>query len=942
MLLVLRETMQVDRQGLLNAAIVNVEDAWLGNALSTEDLDTYDSDCDDISNAKAVFRANISNYGSRVLDGQVVQTIIPNNAAFQTEDLDTYDSDCDDISNAKAVFRANISNYGSDVILELPYFETYLNDMENQSVHAMQDFEQTPVVDVTDNEITKVPSELPKRTTPDARTKGKWGFEHTKAGFNNEIIPFIKSLNDIFNVFDKDLLNEIMEVQIVFDQMDAVVQQSSVNKQCLEIAKKELLLKNDRLLQQIMSQDVLLTMLNSMSLIGESVNMERKRNESCDKCFNLDDELLKTQNAHNDLLKSMFKLDLEPLAPRLLQNKEAHIDHLKYTQEQADILRAIIKQAKVVQIVLWYLDSGCSKHMTGTRSQLMNVVSKVLDKVRFRNNHIVRIMGKKQEILSSTKADDTNQEKLYLLHMDLCGPMHMMSINGKRYILVIVDYYSRFTWVRFLRTKDEAPEAIIKCIKNIQVRLNATVCNVRTDNESEFINQTLREFYKNVGISHQTSVARTPQQNNIVERRNQTIVESARTILIFSKAPLFLWAEAINTACYTQNCSLIFLLYNNTPYELMQDKKLDLSFFHVFGTLCYPTNDNDDMCKLDTKSDIGIFVGYAPAKKAFRIYNRRTRKTMETIHVTFDEMIVMASEQFSSGPGLHSMTPATSIQKAPALRAVVLADSPMSTSINQDAPLTKPKYFKQAMTEPSWIDAMQKEIHKFERLQVWELVPCLYKVMLIKIKWIYKVKTDEFGGVLKNKARLVAQGFRQEEGIDFGESFEPVARIEAIKGFVDQDNPSHVYKLKKALYGVKQAPRTWYNMLSSFLISQHFSKGAVDPTLFTRKAMKRLITDYGFQFNKIPLYCDNKNAIALCCNNVQHSRAKHIDVHCHFIKEQVKNGVVELYFVRTEYQLADIFTKPLPRERFNFLINKIGMRSMSPEALQCLTDDKDE
>nr|GEV65834.1 hypothetical protein [Tanacetum cinerariifolium] len=146
-----------------------------------------------------------------VPDGQAVQIIIPKNAAFQTEDHDTYDSNCDDISNAKAILMANISNYGSDVISEFD-------------------------------------SVVKKKTTPNARTKGEWGFKHTKAIFNNEIIPFLKSLKDIFNVFDKDLLNEIMEVQTLFDQMDATVQQSSVDKQCLEIAKKELLLENDRLL----------------------------------------------------------------------------------------------------------------------------------------------------------------------------------------------------------------------------------------------------------------------------------------------------------------------------------------------------------------------------------------------------------------------------------------------------------------------------------------------------------------------------------------------------------------------------------------------------------------------------------------------------------------------------------------------------------------------
>ncbi|GKF16719.1 retrovirus-related pol polyprotein from transposon TNT 1-94, partial [Tanacetum coccineum] len=226
--------------------------------------------------------------------------------------------------------------------------------------------------------------------------------------------------------------------------------------------------------------------------------------------------------------------------------------------------------------------------MIRNRSQLMNFVSKFLGIVRFGNDHIARIMGsrdinlytisldgmlktspicllskasktkswlwhrrlshlnfacalgKSKKSSHQPKVDDTNQEKLYLLHMDLCGPMRVTSINGKRYILVSVDDYSRFTWVRFLRTKDEAPEAIIKCIKNIQVRLNTFVRNVRTDNGTEFVNQTLREFYENVGISHQTSVARTPQQNDVVERRNRNLVEVAHTMLIFSKALLFL------------------------------------------------------------------------------------------------------------------------------------------------------------------------------------------------------------------------------------------------------------------------------------------------------------------------------------------------------------------------------------------------------------------
>ncbi|GJZ25208.1 retrovirus-related pol polyprotein from transposon TNT 1-94 [Tanacetum coccineum] len=366
-------------------------------------------------------------------------------------------------------------------------------------------------------------------------------------------------------------------------------------------------------------------------------------------------------------------------------------------------------------------------------------------------------------------------------------------------------------------------------------------------------------------------------------------------------------------------------------------------------------------------------------------------------------------------------------------------------------------------------------------------------------------------GNLKNKDRLVARGYRQEEGIDFEESFALVARLEAVRiflafaahmnmivyqmdaktaflngilrkevyvsqpnGFVDPENPNHVYRLKKALYGLKQAQRVWYDLLSSFLLSQGFLKGTVDPTLFisrkgkdillvqiyvddiifastttelldtpmvekskldedtqgkavdpthyrgmvgtlmyltssrpdldsaialtafadadhtgcqdTRRSisgsmqllgdrlvswsskrqksaaissmeaeyialsgccaqvlwMRLQLTDYGLGFNKIPMYCDNKSAIALCCNNVQHSRSKHIDIRYHFIKEQVKNGVVELYFVRTEYQLADIFTKTLCRERIEFLIDKLGMTSFTPETLKELADEAEE
>ncbi|GJX24593.1 retrovirus-related pol polyprotein from transposon TNT 1-94 [Tanacetum coccineum] len=213
-----------------------------------------------------------------------------------------------------------------------------------------------------------------------------------------------------------------------------------------------------------------------------------------------------------------------------------------------------------------------------------------LSKLKFEKDHLcfACAMGKSKKKPHKPKSEDTNQEKLYLLHMDLCGLMRVAIVNGKKYILVIVDDYSRLTWV--------------KCL--------------RTDNGTEFLNQTLREYYEKVDISHETFVACSPEQNGVVKRRNRMLIRAARTMLIYAKASLFLWAKAVATACYTQNRSIIRLRHGKTPYEILHDKLPDLSFFHVFGALCYLTNDSENLGK----------------------------RIIETIHVDFDELTVMASE----------------------------------------------------------------------------------------------------------------------------------------------------------------------------------------------------------------------------------------------------------------------------------------------------------
>ncbi|GJW39168.1 retrovirus-related pol polyprotein from transposon TNT 1-94 [Tanacetum coccineum] len=294
----------------------------------------------------------------------------------------------------------------------------------------------------------------------------------------------------------------------------------------------------------------------------------------------------------------------------------------------------------------------------GTINQLTsNDLVDGLPKLKYTKDHLCSAceQGKSKKASLPPKLVPSTESKLELLHMDLCGPMRVASINGKKYILVIVDDYSRYTWVYFLRTKDEAPDMIIDFVNQVQRNLKAQILTIRTDNGTEFKNEKLRSFYAKLGIVHKTSIARTPQQNGVVERRNRTLVEAARTMLIFSKAPEFLWAEAIATACFTQNRSIVHTRHNKTPYELIRGRKPNIQYFHVFGSLCYPTNDRDDLGKMKPKADIGIFIGYSESSRGFRIYNRRTKKIMETIHVKFDELTAMASECNNLEPGMNCM-----------------------------------------------------------------------------------------------------------------------------------------------------------------------------------------------------------------------------------------------------------------------------------------------
>nr|GEU73350.1 copia protein [Tanacetum cinerariifolium] len=921
-----------------------------------------------------------------VPDGQAVQTIIPNNVAFQTEDLDTYDSDCDDISNAKEVLIDNISNYGSDVISEEKIaLKEQVDSLEKNLLKQIKEKEcllQT---------LTAFKSESKEKEDKYMENK----------------IDFKKKIKELDNVLFKvgqsaQMVHVLTKPQAFYD---------NIHKQALGYQNPFHLKKAQRIKPTLYDGIVMSDKHIAMPVIDdeETLILEEEKNEDLkvqiqDKVFvitSLKNDLRRIKGKEiadigaqkpsaNTIVPKMFKLDLEPLAPCLLQNKEAHIDYLKlcdyqlgnvtisrvyyveglghnlfsigqfcnadlvvafqkntcfirnlegvdlifgsydinlYTISLDDMLKTssicILSKASKTKSWLWH--HRLSHLNFGTLNKLAkDGLARGIPRLKFLKDHLCSacVLGKSKKSSHQPKAEHINQEKLYLLYMDLCGPMRVASINGKR-------------------------------------------------------------------ISHQTSVARTPQQNGVVERQNRTLVEAAHTIDDWDHLFQPMFDEYFTPPSIVVSPVLV----------VAAPRAVDLADSLV-STL------------IDQDAPSASIPSIQKQEHSLRISQcfKETPKTPTFHNDPLNESL--HEDSTSQGSSLNVLQ--------------------IQTLFKHLGRWIKDHLIANMIGDPSRSVSTRKQLKTDAILEVWELVQCQDKVMLIKLKWIYKLKTDEFGEVLKNKARLVAQGFRQEEGIDFEESFAPVARIEAIcifvanaahknmtsfqidvkttflngelkeevyvsqpEGYVDQDNPSHVdsvdtpmvekSKLDEDLQGKPVDTKLYCGMIGSLMyltssrpdliyavclcaryqakpIEKHLNavkriflylKGTIKMGLWyskdtsmsltayadvdhagcqdTRRSTSgsaqflsdKLLTDYGFQFNKIPLYCDNKSAIALCCNNDQHLRAKHIDVRYHFIKEQVKNGIVELYFVRTEYQLADIFTKPLPREKFNFLIEKL-------------------
>ncbi|GJT14336.1 retrovirus-related pol polyprotein from transposon TNT 1-94 [Tanacetum coccineum] len=503
-----------------------------------------------------------------------------------------------------------------------------------------------------------------------------------------------------------------------------------------------------------------------------------------------------------------------------------------------------------------------------------------LPKIKFEKDHLCSAcaMGKSKERNPTKLKSETQQKKLYLLHMDLCGPMRVASVNGKKYILVIIDYYSRFTWVKFLRSKDEAPDFIIK---NIMRRLASLM--------------------------------------------KHRLLALHRKIVSLKEVHLFLTAMASEHSCLRP------ALHEMTPdllFQLLFDELLTLppSVDHPAPeviALIPEVVSPEPTASTGSPSSTTVDQDTPSPSNSQTTPETQSPVIPNDVEVENHDLDVahMNNDPFFGIPILENDSEASS--SSDVIPTVVHTATPNSEHLNKDT-------IKDALTQACWIEAMQEELHEFERLEVWELIPRPDKVMVITLKWIYKVKLDEMGGILKINVSLKKYGMESSDPVD-------TPMVEKYK--LDEDtqgkavDATHYHGMIGTLMYLTASrpdltfadPKDSSIALTAYADADH--AGCQDTR---RKAeyiamsgccaqilwMRSQLTDYGLGFNKIPIF--------------------------HFIKEQVENGVVELYFVNTEYQLADIFTKALCRERIEFLINKLGMQSFTPETLKHLADEAEE
>ncbi|KAI5320266.1 hypothetical protein L3X38_039974 [Prunus dulcis] len=498
------------------------------------------------------------------------------------------------------------------------------------------------------------------------------------------------------------------------------------------------------------------------------------------------------------------------------------------------------------------------------------------------------------------------QFPLELVHTDICGPMQTASMSENRYFLLFIDDHTRMAWVYFLINKSNAFECFKKFKAMTELQSGHKVKSLRSDRGGEFMSNEFLAYCSEAGIQRQLTVAYSPQQNGVAERKNRTVIEMAKSMLHEKSLPYEFWAEAVHTAVYLLNRCPSKSLEKMTPFEAYTGRKPGIAHLKVFGCLCHVLIPSVLRHKLEENSHKCIFVGYGLCEKGYRLYDPKTRKIILSRDVYFDEEASWKWENPSNADvGIpmpdgnqdtaeteqrvldeHSQFLDTQMQMeeeiAPQGEEMLdetqrLDHTPHKwRSINDimaqcNMCIVEPDSFEEADLDESWRCAMEAELEMIEKNNTWKLVDRPSNKPVIGVKWVYKVKLNLDGTVQKNKARLVAKGHSQKPGIDYNETFAPVARLDTIRtlialaaqkewnlfqldvksaflngilkeevyveqpqGYVQESKETKVYRLNKALYGLKQAPRAWYDEIDAYFNTAGFKKNLSEATLYIK------------------------------------------------------------------------------------------------------------
>ncbi|KAJ4812770.1 polyprotein [Rhynchospora pubera] len=508
---------------------------------------------------------------------------------------------------------------------------------------------------------------------------------------------------------------------------------------------------------------------------------------------------------------------------------------------------------------------------------------------------------------------------LELVHADVCGPIQPQSLGKSSYFVLFIDDYSRKTWVYFLKNKSEAFETFKKFKSLVENESGYYIKALRTDRGGEFTSNEFQNFCETHGIRRPMTVPRSPQQNGIVERKNRTILNMARTMLKRKSMPKEFWAEAVACAVYLSNRSPTKSLKKITPQEAWSGWKPSVKHLRVFGSIAYVHIPQQERKKLDDRSKKMVFIGYAENSKGYKCFDPIAKKMVVSRDVEFEEDVSwdwsiqeeesygflpyyeeneneeqeVLDENSSEGPQrfrtMSDLYGATERIDGENLFCLFANDENLS--------------FEEAIKEKKWIQAMEEEINSIEKNDTWEFATLPSGHQAIGVKWVYKIKKNAKGEV--EKARLVAKGYKQKHGVDYEEVFAPVARLETIRllialaaqnrwpihqmdvksaflngsleeevyveqpqGFMNEEHANKVLRLKKALYGLKQAPRAWYSRLDKYLKENGFSRCDHEYALYVKKEKDDIlfvciyVDDLILTGNNPQMYANFKRAMA--------------------------------------------------------------------------------